>query len=119
DTDGAHHAPAGDAVGQVAQERALADAGLAAQNGDPTSPGENVGQQTVDCLAFGPPSKEAHPRPLCVRSPSASDSTHQGHTPVSPLGQYSGRSAKLSQSSEGRHRPTEAASNGGHDEQRS
>jgi hypothetical protein len=67
DTDGGRDTPAGNTVGQIAQEGALADAGLPAQNGDPTSTGENVGQEPVDCLAFGPPSEEVHRRPLCLR----------------------------------------------------
>jgi hypothetical protein len=70
DTDGRRDTPAGDTVGQVAQQRGLAHAGLPAQNRDPTSTGENIGQEPVDCLAFGPPSKEVHRRPLCLRKPS-------------------------------------------------
>jgi len=66
-TDGGRDTPAGDTVGHVAHQRALAHAGLPAQNGDPTSTGENVGQEPVECLAFGPPSEEVHRRPPCLR----------------------------------------------------
>ena len=45
DADGRRDVPAGDSIGQVAQQRALADACLAAQHRDSTPTGERVGQK--------------------------------------------------------------------------
>ncbi len=59
--------PAGDSVGHVAQQGALAHAGLPAQDGGAAVTGERVGQEPVERLAFGPPSEELHRRPPCLR----------------------------------------------------
>ena len=58
DADGPRNAPAADAVGQVAQQRALAHARLPAQDDDPAPTGERIGQELVERLALGATSEE-------------------------------------------------------------
>ena len=77
DPDGRHETPVGDPVGQVAQQRALADACLPPQDGDTAPTGERVGEKPVERLALGSASEEcwgltailARRRPPCARSP--------------------------------------------------
>jgi hypothetical protein len=52
DADGSGDVPAGDPAGQVAQQRALAHARLAPQDGDPAPAGEHVGHKPVEHLAL-------------------------------------------------------------------
>jgi hypothetical protein len=47
-------------LGDVAQQRRLADARLPAQHQDPALPGQDVGQQSVHCLALGAPAQHPH-----------------------------------------------------------
>jgi hypothetical protein len=59
DAFGPRDAPAVGAVGHVAEQRALADARLAAQHGDAALTYERAGQEPVERLAFGPTAEEA------------------------------------------------------------
>lgn len=61
--DGPRDVPAANLVGQVAQQRALAHARLAPQDGDPAPAGERVGQQPVKRLTLAPASEEFRERP--------------------------------------------------------
>src|SRR5579864_4073268 len=63
--------PAGHPAGQVAQQRTLAHARLAPQDGDPAPAGERVGQEPVERLAFASASEElrGHPGILTRRRP--------------------------------------------------
>ena len=63
DADGPGDAPAGDTVGQVAEQRALAHTRLAPQHRDAALTAERVGQDAVERLTFGTTSDEPHPRP--------------------------------------------------------
>ena len=59
---GSRDVPAGDPAGQVAQQRALAHARLAPQDGDPAPAGERVGQEPVERLALAAASEELRGR---------------------------------------------------------
>ena len=131
DADGRREVPVGDLVGQVAQQRALADARLTAQDGDSAPTGERVGQEPVERLALDAPSEErraltailARRRPPCARlrgsTPNSGPSndrtcaigpvedTDQGVDPGSPLVRRSRRrAARLVH----RHDPADLAS---------
>jgi hypothetical protein len=56
--DGPGDLPAGDAVGQVGEQGALADPGLAAEDGDAARTGEDVGQELVERRALASASEE-------------------------------------------------------------
>jgi hypothetical protein len=58
DAHGPRNVPACDAVGEVVQQRTLADARLPAQDDDPASTGERVGQEPVERFALAATSKE-------------------------------------------------------------
>ena len=68
DPDGPRDVPAGDPVGHVAQQRALAHARLSAQDDDSAPTGERVGQEPVECLTFSTTSEEPHRRPPAGRA---------------------------------------------------
>ena len=63
DADGSGDAPAGDTVGQVAEQRALAHTRLAPQHRDAALTAERIGQDAIERLTFGTTSDEPHPRP--------------------------------------------------------
>ena len=62
DAGGSRDVPAGDPVGQVAQQRALAHARLAPQDGDPAPADERVGQEPVELLALASAAEELRGR---------------------------------------------------------
>ena len=59
DADSPRDLPAGDMVGEVVQQRALAHARLAPQDGDPAPASESIGQQLVERLALDPTSQKS------------------------------------------------------------
>ena len=59
---GSRDVPAGDPAGQVAQQRALAHARLAPQDGDPAPARERVGQEPVERLTLASASEELRGR---------------------------------------------------------
>ncbi len=63
DADCSRDVPAGDPVGQVAEQRALAHARLAPQDDDPAPAGERVGQEPVEHLTLASASEELWGRP--------------------------------------------------------
>ena len=60
DADGRCDMPPGTAVRQVLEQRALANAGLAPENGHATLPGPGIGQQLVELLPLSLPADELH-----------------------------------------------------------
>ena len=52
DTDGTRHRPAFNAAREVTQQRTLADARLASQHERSTLPGDHVGNEPVERVAF-------------------------------------------------------------------
>src|SRR5262245_23360768 len=58
DADGSRDTPATDPVGQVAEQRALADARLPPQDQDAASTGPRVGDEPIKRLAFASTSKQ-------------------------------------------------------------
>jgi hypothetical protein len=61
--DGRDHTPFGGSSGQIAQQRALPHAGLAAQDDGPTPPGGYIGEDVVQRLTLRPATEQ----PLSVR----------------------------------------------------
>src|SRR5499427_1997002 len=74
DTHGSGDVPADGSVGQVTQQRALAHARLAPQDGDPAPAGERIGHEPVERLTLASASEElqglaailTHRRPPCT-----------------------------------------------------
>jgi hypothetical protein len=69
-TDSGRDAPAGDFLGQVAQQLAFADARITAQDHDAARARHHVGQQTVERFALTSTSEECRAARTCFSSQS-------------------------------------------------